>query len=292
MSKIVIINADDFGFSPAVNRGVLKACVDGLVTSVSLLMNAHGTREALSLVRSHNLDMGVHVNLVDGRPLGGTNYRYITKVDGSFVGLAILAARLLYHKEAILEARQEIYAQIECCLREGIHPSHLDSHKYAQVLPGLGTVFSEAAEHFGIKHLRNLREIDANLIQRMISLGVWRHLKAWQVLKSFVVSGMARTAQSGWPDLKGRTSDYFLGMSVMDFSSRTDAGRKGLENCLRLVQEGSTEIMCHPGLVDDALNAVSPYSQQRENELQALVDPNTHKLVESLAVSLVAWRDM
>ena len=37
--KSVIINADDFGYSPAVNAGIIKAYEDGILTSTTLMAN-------------------------------------------------------------------------------------------------------------------------------------------------------------------------------------------------------------------------------------------------------------
>ncbi|MBX7144211.1 MAG: ChbG/HpnK family deacetylase [Oligoflexia bacterium] len=292
MSRVVVINADDFGFSPAVNIGILRACREGLVTSVSLLMNAEGTKNAAKIAKDYALDTGVHVNLTDGRPLADRKYRHITRSDGNFIGLDSLAIKLSLYADALREAREEIYAQISYCIALGIQPSHLNSHKYVQVFPGLGKVFREAAEHFGIRYFRNLRELDTNVIRRLFSTGIWRQLTTPQLIKSVGISTLAHLSQRNSDHHYVRTTDHFLGIGVMNFSTTAEAGRQGLEACLRLVQEGLTEIMCHPGLVDSTLSSISPYTIQRERELEALIAPTTRELANSIGLKIVAWRDL
>src|ERR1700734_1066609 len=70
--SLVIINADDFGMSSAVNSAILSGVEQGLVTSTSIMANMPGFEEAVRLEREHDLlrgRVGVHLNLTEGRPL-------------------------------------------------------------------------------------------------------------------------------------------------------------------------------------------------------------------------------
>src|SRR5258705_6622490 len=66
----LIVNADDLGWTPGVNRGIAEAHRNGIVTSASLLANGSafedGVRSAQELPR---LGVGVHLNLSDGKPV-------------------------------------------------------------------------------------------------------------------------------------------------------------------------------------------------------------------------------
>src|SRR5690606_17555925 len=66
----LIVNADDFGLSQAVNRGVIAAHRDGIVTSASIMVNAPAFEHALELARAHPaLDIGVHLTLTELAPV-------------------------------------------------------------------------------------------------------------------------------------------------------------------------------------------------------------------------------
>jgi predicted glycoside hydrolase/deacetylase ChbG (UPF0249 family) len=66
----LIVNADDFGLSPGVNRGILEAHEKRIVTSTSLMANTPGFDDAVRLARSApDLGVGFHFNLTYGVPL-------------------------------------------------------------------------------------------------------------------------------------------------------------------------------------------------------------------------------
>ena len=66
----LIVNADDFGMSRSVNRGVIRAHAEGIVTSTTLLANGASFDDAVALAHAHpGIRVGVHLNVVEGRPL-------------------------------------------------------------------------------------------------------------------------------------------------------------------------------------------------------------------------------
>src|SRR5438045_3866495 len=67
----MIVNADDFGRSPDVNRAIWQALGDGLVTSVSLMATAAAFEEASELAAAPDLrgSTGLHLVLTEGAPL-------------------------------------------------------------------------------------------------------------------------------------------------------------------------------------------------------------------------------
>ena len=66
----LIINADDLGYSPTVNRAIADMFAAGLVTSTSLLVNQPHSEAGAALARRlPRLSVGVHLNLSRGRPI-------------------------------------------------------------------------------------------------------------------------------------------------------------------------------------------------------------------------------
>ena len=62
--KYLIVNADDFGASRGINRGIIEAHQRGILTSTSLLVNAAASGEAAELSRSApGLSVGLHADL-------------------------------------------------------------------------------------------------------------------------------------------------------------------------------------------------------------------------------------
>ncbi|RPI27553.1 MAG: ChbG/HpnK family deacetylase [Acidobacteria bacterium] len=117
--KYCVVNADDFGLSPGINRGILEAHRAGIVTSTSLMVNTPGSAEAASVSRSFpNLSLGLHVNLTNESP----------------------------DPAAALSAWKDFSAELENQFRRfceliGCLPTHLDAHQNVQrdprVLPFL-----------------------------------------------------------------------------------------------------------------------------------------------------------
>ena len=58
--KYLIVNADDFGYSLGVNRGIIEAHTNGIVTSTSVMVDAVGAEQAKELVNYPDLSVGLH----------------------------------------------------------------------------------------------------------------------------------------------------------------------------------------------------------------------------------------
>jgi chitin disaccharide deacetylase len=65
-----VVNADDFGFTSGVNRAIVKAHTDGVVTSATLMAKGPAFCEAKELAEQlPKLSIGCHVVLIDGEPV-------------------------------------------------------------------------------------------------------------------------------------------------------------------------------------------------------------------------------
>src|SRR5205823_12792504 len=68
--KQLVVNADDFGFTPDVNEGIVEAHRDGILTSTTLMANGAAFEDAVSRAAAcPTLDIGCHLVLVGGRSL-------------------------------------------------------------------------------------------------------------------------------------------------------------------------------------------------------------------------------
>src|SRR5215510_14580783 len=101
--RYLIVNADDFGATPGVNRGIFEAPCRGVVTSASLFVDAPGTLEAARLGRAAPLlGLGLHTDL---KRLNGNGHDPAAVRDE-------------------LERQMERFVELV-----GRAPSHVDSHR-------------------------------------------------------------------------------------------------------------------------------------------------------------------
>jgi chitin disaccharide deacetylase len=133
-ARLLIINADDFGMSHAVNEAVLRALTEGVVRSASVMAPCPWGLDALRLLREHpEVAFGVHLTVVcdfaDFRwgPLASRD-KVPSLVDetGSFYSIERITALLARAKLDELEV--EFRAQVEAVLAAGLRPTHLDWH--------------------------------------------------------------------------------------------------------------------------------------------------------------------
>jgi predicted glycoside hydrolase/deacetylase ChbG (UPF0249 family) len=116
MERALIVNADDFGQSIAINRGIVRAHEHGIVTSASLMVRGDAVRPAAADARAHpKLSIGLHIDL------GEWMFR-----DGTWVSIYERVNR-----QNLRALESEIRAQLSIC-RDllGRDPSHLDSHQH------------------------------------------------------------------------------------------------------------------------------------------------------------------
>ena len=274
--KAAIINADDFGLSPGVNRGILSAFRDGIATSTTLLANLPSFGHAVALARENpDLPVGVHLSLLWGRPLTDPT-RIPTLVDreGRFLRSAVrLAGRCWLGRLSFEEIRSEFRSQIRKVLDAGLRPTHLDTHKHIHCLRGIRQALISVAGEFGIDKVRLPDE-------RSPGFGVGGSGKA--VAKRAIVRVLGRRARQDLCAAGIRTTDHFVGIA---HSACLDAEVLGW--ILRHLEDGVTEVMCHPGYVDDELRRYSAHAAHREVELAALKDPRIRDYIDSGAVRLI-----
>lgn len=134
--RVLIVNADDFGRSPGVNRGVIRGHEEGIVTSASLMVRWPAAKEAAEYARrSDTLGVGLHLDL------GEWEYR-----DDDW-----RARYLVVEEESAETASAEIARQLD--LFEGLvgrPPTHLDSHQHVHNSEPTRSAMLAAGERLGV----------------------------------------------------------------------------------------------------------------------------------------------
>jgi predicted glycoside hydrolase/deacetylase ChbG (UPF0249 family) len=253
------VNADDFGLSAGVNRGILEAHAAGVVSSVSVLVNLPAWEDALRGLRGAGpgLGVGLHVNLTAGSPLSGGGTLRDPRT-GAFHPLEALVRRALAGRVDPADVAAECAAQVARLREAGVAITHLDGHRHVHVLPGVWPAVVETARRQGIAVVRvPLEPLGANP-------GNWRAL-----VKKVALAAAWRTASRGAP--APRSADRFFGVSLQ-------GGREFLPRLMALLdrlEQGTTELMVHPGHADgDLAQPVGDrYVTPRAAELAVLTSP-------------------
>jgi hopanoid biosynthesis associated protein HpnK len=287
VTRNLIVNADDLGWTVGVNRGIAEAHRNGIVTSASLLANGAAFAEAVDLAReAQGVGVGVHLNLSDGPPLSPReSVATLVNATGEFEGgpdglLLKIATRGL----AVREVEMEWDAQIKRVRDAGLAPTHLDGHKHVHMLPGLFEIALRLAKRHGIAAIRVSHE--ASGLRAALSGGPGR---ASVVLKQGVQARglklLARDAREQAERAGISTADHFCGIAQTG-----ELTKEGVARFLRSLPEGTTELMCHPGYADEALRKTATRLQSsRENEVKILTDPEIRNLVASQGIRLIDY---
>jgi hopanoid biosynthesis associated protein HpnK len=281
--KKVIINADDFGLSRGVNEGIILAHQKGILTSATLMANMPGYEQAVELaLQNEKLGVGVHLNIVRGRPISPAN-RLETLVNGEglfFSNAYLILKKLMLKKINLEEVERELRAQIEKVLRSGIQASHLDSEKHIHTIPPVFKIVLKLGKEYGIPRVRYIHEYCFSFRLPQILKSFWLSLSCSFMRKKIRESGIMR-------------SDRFYGVCQ---SGQMTALR--LKKILAHLDEGITEIMVHPGFLNQELGGLekqigSYYIHKcREKELEALLDGELKKIIESEKIDLINFSEL
>lgn len=174
----LIVNADDFGYRPAVNAGILKAFSENLCSSTTIMANGQAFEEACEQIHSHNLNsrVGIHIVLTEGFPLTDAIKSCPQFCDRE--GRFRTDNRKKYFFLSESEKQQigkEIAAQIERCRRNGLWLTHLDSHHHVHTEWALGVLILRIAKEYRIPYVRLCRSSDPgsrwykNLYRKMLN---------------------------------------------------------------------------------------------------------------------------
>jgi len=265
--KQLVVNADDFGFTPDVNRGIVEAHRGGILTATTLMANGAAFEDALLLAReTPTLDIGCHLVLIGGRSLvTGKPY---PRTVGQLI--AALARREIRPYE-------ELAAQVRHILNAGVRPTHLDTHKHTHLAPPVLEAVARLGEEFGIRWVR--RPFDFPLPARRGA--VPRLIRLTSGALGLLRRRFHRVLQSHGC----RTTDHFAGFQITGRFRTAE-----LVELLAWIPEGSTELMCHPGYCGEALRgAPTRLKESREQELEALTAPETRAALERHGIELAQY---
>lgn len=247
-AALVIVNADDFGETPEITRGVVECLDAGVLTSTTILANMPATAEALRLAaeRGRRMSFGVHLNLCEGSPL--TSASTLVGASGRFRSKRAQALRAFARRLDPAEVERELRAQIARVAEAGVAISHLDGHKHLHQLPGVAAIVAKLARELGIERVRCTLEQGSGIPGAPLAEVVSRRVRIT------LARGLAPLALDCGLRFPERT---------LDLARLLAAGSAEAELALLQRPGRSLEVFCHPGRGTDADEPPSRRERER-----------------------------
>ena len=283
----LIINADDFGFTGGVNRAIVKAHLEGIVTSATLMANAPAFDQAVTLAATApDLSVGCHVILIDGSSLLPRS-QVSTLLEGRdntnfYRSAGALAWRTLTGRIDPAQIELEAVAQIRKLQSAGISVTHIDTHKHTHILPQVLRPLLRAAQTCGVRKIRNP-------FGRMLLAGLLRYASLWKRWIEFrTLQTLARSFRETVKNVGMITADGTIGI-VATGALDEKLFRALIEN----LPDGTWEFVCHPGYNDPELQSLrTRLRKSREQELEILIAPATRELLQRNSIELISYHGL
>jgi len=259
----LVVNADGFGVSAARNRGVLAAHRDGIVTSTSVLGNAHDPESIRTeLAQTPGLGVGVLLTLAEGSPVASPeSIPSLLGGDGTFPARE-RDVLLTWAKAALqpAELEREFDAQVARFRDLGLTIDHLCTKGGVGFLPVVGQAMEAVARlRTDVERPTLAWTADLNRGLATAALGAL----AWYSRRQL---GLRRHGPQSWGYFEHGQLDEIRILEIL--------GRMG---------PGSHEIICHPDL--DPSSPAAP----RRSEVAALTSTRVRQAIAGRDVELCRW---
>jgi chitin disaccharide deacetylase len=214
---MLIVNADDWGRSPAETDAALRCYTERRITSVSAMVFMEDSERAAALANGHDLDIGLHLNFTE--QFSGPGCPGSVRNDHGRIVRFLMRnkySQLLYNPFLRREFSASYVAQAEEFVRlYGKPPSHVDGHHHMHLCGNL-------------------------LLSRVIPDGtkIRRNFSFWPGEKSWL-NRTYRALVDGWLSRRYQLPDYFFDLSQ-------SIRQKKLDRIIALANSNKVELMTHP----------------------------------------------
>lgn len=148
----LVLNADDFGYDPAVSRGIEESMREGVVSSTTMMVNTPSSADAAT--RAAGLAVGLHLELARFESLSSPGRRFVEAEAGALTADFV---------------EREVHAQLDRLVAlVGRPATHVDVHKHLHRHPAVLEGLARAARARGLP----VRSIDGGMRARLRALGV------------------------------------------------------------------------------------------------------------------------
>jgi predicted glycoside hydrolase/deacetylase ChbG (UPF0249 family) len=235
-------------------------------------------------------DLGIHLNLTQGRPLTGAKYPGVLLDDeGRFPGVFGLARRLLFSGWRFRTAiERELTAQIEVLLDHHIAPTHLNAHQYIDLFPVVASIVPELLRRYSIRVVRVPWE------RGLTRTTLWRRFEPvnWclgQIKRMFAFRHLVEMSRHGVAHPEAFFGTSHAGRISIDL----------LQAFMASTGQGLAEIGMHPGCQQGDAHIKStgndwhdPLADLRSGELSLLNSTELVQVLESQRIRLARLNEI
>ena len=268
----LIVNADDFGRSVSINRAVIRAHREGILTTASLMVNEPGFAEAVALARENpGLGVGLHLTLICGHSaLPHERIPGLVNPAGEFdANPARVGWRYFFRRELRDPLRAEIHEQFKKFGGTGLPLDHVNGHLHLHLHPAVLRILMDNAAQLRIERLR--LTFDPFWLNLRLSSGHWRY-RAMHALIHHCLAAKAR------PRLKHRCIRHTRAVFGLLQNARVDEAY--VTKLLPRLPVGDSELYSHPSL------------DEFRNEFDALISPLVRAQIDTQRIQLIRYQDL
>lgn len=275
--KKLILTADDFGYDNYANDAIIDAFNNGILTSSCLMANMEGFNDAVSKIKASKkpLDIGVHLNIIEGKSLAFNNLSSLTDENGNFNNGFIALLIKSFDKKFLAEVEKEFRYQIEKIKNENINVSYINSHVHTHSIPNIFKLVCKLMKEYDIKAIRTQKEnfYFSKPFKRHFNLDYFIN-----IIKNILLNFFTLINKNYLKKTDFITNDSFIGVlytANMDKNTILD----GLKN-----QNGIIEAIAHPTLnKNKAKNYI---------EYETFIDKEIENELLKQNIKLINWKDV
>ena len=278
--KRLIVNADDFGLSPEVNAGIMRAYRDGILRSASLMVAEPAVRAAAELARDNPaLDVGLHAVVCRGRSmLGASRLGAAVSPSGAFIESPVTAGmRYFFDRSMRAAMTDELRAQVERHLELVGYLNHIDGHLNFHVHPLFADILVDLAVEYKVPCIRLPRE------PVMTTLGLRRDNAVRKLVESIIFRTLSRRIRRMMNERGIISTDALFGLHQSGHLSEDYVA--GVIDRLR---EGTTELYLHPA----ADIGGTPPAAEAQLEVEILTSARLRDSIKRNGIELITFADL
>jgi len=273
----VVLNADDLGLAESINLGIIQAHLKGLLKSVSVVACGGSVHHAFDLLRSTELDVGIHLTITQEKPLADPKLiPSIVDKNGNFFSMKEFLLRYLSGKIKLAHVYIEWKNQVEFLIKNGFGLIHMDGHQHLHILPGILKITKRIKSEYNFKFCRYER-------LEIISLFLTMPKKL-----PYFLTKLTSKINLGVKNLGSMHG--FIGICF-------SGGRMQIELIGALFSKLKgipfVELNFHPGFNNgDGSKKYSSWGYDWENDLRLLCDPKLYEKLDALDFEPAGFSDL
>lgn len=269
----LIVNADDFGLSSAVNAAVERAHREGILTTASLMTGGAACEDAVRLATQlPRLGVGLHLTLVCGQAVSPpATIPHLAGPNGSLPANPVWAGlRFFFLPGVRRDLGREVEAQFARFAATGLPLDHVNGHLHLHLHPAvLGRVL-ELADQYQVKSIRLTRDpLPLNL---QLASGAWGYR-----LSHALVFGLL----SAWAGRRIRRRGLAHTQRVYGLLQNARVDEPFVLGLLRRLPAGDSELYSHPSM-----------TAAHRHETEALCSREARAEIQRSGIELIRYQDL